>query len=54
MIKFSAIEIWSKIPLKIKGKPCLALFSAKQKIYITQVLETFLVFYLLVYINQVR
>jgi len=33
MIKFSATEIWSKIPLEIKNKPRLALFSAEYKKY---------------------
>ena len=27
MIKHSAIEIWSRIPLEIKNETCLALFS---------------------------
>ena len=31
MIKFSGIEIWSKVPLEIKNKQCLALFSAEYK-----------------------
>ena len=31
MTKRSAIEIWSRIPLKIKNKTCLALFSEEYK-----------------------
>jgi len=31
MIKYSAVEILSKIPLEIKNKPCLALHSAEYK-----------------------
>jgi len=31
MIKYSAIEIWSKIPPKTKNKTCLALFLAEYK-----------------------
>jgi len=34
MMKYSAIEIWSKISLEIKNKPCLALFSAENKNYV--------------------
>ena len=33
-IKYSAIEIWSKIPSKIKNKPCFALFTAEYKKYV--------------------
>ena len=31
MIKHSAIEIWSRIPLETKNKTCLALFSEEYK-----------------------
>jgi len=31
MIKHSAIKIWSRIPLEIKNKTCLALFSEEYK-----------------------
>ena len=34
MIKYSAIEIWSKIPPEIKNKTCLALLLAEYKKYI--------------------
>jgi len=34
MIKHSAIEIWSRIPLKIKNKTCLALFSEEYEKYV--------------------
>jgi len=34
MIKFSAIEIWSRIPSEIKNETCLALFSAEYKKYV--------------------
>jgi len=34
MIKYSAIEIWSKIPPEIKNKTCLALFLAEYKKYV--------------------
>jgi len=34
MIKYSAIEIWSKIPPLIKNKTCLALFLAEYKKYV--------------------
>jgi len=34
MIKFSAIETWSKIILEIKNKSCLALFLAEYKKYV--------------------
>ena len=34
MIKYSAIEIWSKIPPEIKNKTCLPLFLADYKKYI--------------------
>jgi len=34
MIKRSAIEIWSKIPLEIKNKTCLALFLEEYKKYL--------------------
>jgi len=34
MIKHSAIEIWSRIPLEIKNKTCLALFSEEYKKYV--------------------
>jgi len=34
IIKRSATEIWSKLPLEIKNKPCLALFSAEYKKYV--------------------
>jgi len=35
MIKYSAIEIWSKIPSEIKHKTCLALFAAEYKKYVS-------------------
>jgi len=31
MIKHSAMEIWSRIPLEIKNKTCLALFFEEYK-----------------------
>jgi len=31
MLKYSAIEIWSKTPSGIKNKPCLELFIAQNK-----------------------
>jgi len=31
ILKYSAIELWSKIPLEIKNKPCLTLFTAEYK-----------------------
>ena len=34
MMKYSAIEIWSKIPPEIKNKTCLALFLAEYKKYV--------------------
>jgi len=34
MIKYSAIDIWSKIPPEIKNKTCLALFLAEYKRYV--------------------
>ena len=34
MIKYSAIEIWSKILPEIKNKTCLALFLADYKKYV--------------------
>jgi len=34
MIKYSAIEIWSKNPPEIKSKTCLALFLAEYKKYV--------------------
>jgi len=34
MIKYSAIEISSKIPSEIKNIMCLALFTAKYKKYV--------------------
>ena len=34
IIKYSAIEIWSKIPPEIKNKTCLALFLAEYKKYV--------------------
>jgi len=34
MIKYSAIEIWSKIPPEIKNKTCLALFLAEYRKYV--------------------
>ena len=34
MIKYSAIEIWSKIPPEIKNKTCLALFLAEYKKFV--------------------
>jgi len=34
MIKYSAMEIWSKIPPEIKNKTCLALFLAEYKKYV--------------------
>ena len=34
MIKYSAIEIWSKISPEIKNKTCLALFLAEYKKYV--------------------
>jgi len=34
MIKYSAIEIWSKIPPVIKNKTCLAHFLAEYKKYV--------------------
>jgi len=34
MINYSAIEIWSKTPLEIKNKPCLALAKPEYKKYV--------------------
>jgi len=34
MMKYSAIEIWSKIPPEIKSKTCWALFLAEYKKYV--------------------
>jgi len=34
MIKHSAIEIWSRIPLEIYNKTCLALFLEEYKKYV--------------------
>ena len=34
MMKYSAIDIWSKIPPAIKNKTCLALFLAEYKKYV--------------------
>jgi len=34
MIKYSAIENWSKIPPEIKNKTCLALFLVEYKKYV--------------------
>jgi len=34
MIKYSAIEIWSRNPSEIKNQTCLALFSEKYKKYV--------------------
>ena len=34
MTKYSAIEIWSKIPPEIKNKTCLAYFLAEYKKYV--------------------
>jgi len=34
MIKFSSVEIWSKIPLEIKNKACLALFLSGTQKYV--------------------
>ena len=33
MIKYSAVEIWSKTPPEIKNKTCLALFLAEYRKY---------------------
>jgi len=49
MIKHSAVEIWSRIPLKIKNKTCLAHFSEEYKKYeicVTPILEIYSVFLL--------
>jgi len=55
MIKLSAVEIWSKMPLEIKNKQCLALFSEEyKKTCITQLPEALFVFFLLVYIKHVH
>ena len=35
IIKYNAIEIWSKIHSEIKNKTCLALFAAEYKFIIT-------------------
>jgi len=34
MIKYGAIEVWSRIPSEIKNITCLALFSAEYKKYV--------------------
>jgi len=34
MVKYSAVEIWSRIPSEIKNETCLALFSAEYKKYV--------------------
>jgi len=50
MIRHSAIEIWSRIPLEIKNKTCLALFSEEYKKYeicITQIIEMYSLFLLI-------
>jgi len=54
MIKYSALEIWSKIPPEIKNKTCLALFLTEYKKYV--LLSHYnhtLCSYLLVHMNQV-
>ena len=52
MIKYSAIEIWSKIPPEIKNKTCLALFVAEYKKYVLLSYENHvLYFYLMLYIK---
>jgi len=54
MIKYSSIEIWSKIPPKIKNKTCLAVFLAEYKRYVLPSYENhILCFYLLLDIKQV-
>jgi len=53
-LKYIAIEIWGKIPLEIKNKPCLTLTTVKYKKCVTRILEIFLVLFLLVCINQVH
>ena len=54
MIKYSAIEIWSKIPPEIKNKTCLALFLAEYKKYVLlSYYNHILCFYLMLYIKQV-
>ena len=55
MIKYSAIEILSKIPPERKNKTCLALFLAEYKKYVLlSYYNHTLCFYLLLYINQVN
>jgi len=52
MIKYSAIEIWSKIPPEIKNKTCLALFLAEYKKYVlVSYYNHILCFYLMFYIK---
>ena len=34
MTKYSAIEIWSEVPLEIKNKLCFAIFRADYKKYV--------------------
>jgi len=44
MIKHSAMEIWSRIPLETKNETCLELFSEeykKQEICITMIIEIY-------------
>ena len=54
MIKYSAIDIWSKIPPEIRNKTCLALFLAEYKKYVLLSYEKqILCFYLMLYVKQV-
>ena len=47
MIKYSAIEIWSKIPPEIKNKTCLALFRQCTRIIYYSATRT--IFYVFIY-----
>jgi len=54
MIKYRAIEIWSKIPAETKNKTSLALFLAEYKKYVLlSYWNHILCFYLMLCIKQV-
>jgi len=49
MLRYSAIKIWSEIPLDIKEKPCLILFTAEYRKRCYPVLEALLEFIFVVH-----
>jgi len=49
MIKYSALEIWSKIPPEIKNKTCLTLFLAEYKKYVLHYSATITIPCVLIY-----